>query len=100
MIDGRKSNFKASKHQFLALLAHEHNDVNALNEHIEPWLINEEKKWKIESLIGYVEDCELHFKKMRSFKENKDVWNLINQLKADFRKKYIKTENTEVHQEH
>lgn len=42
MTDGKKSKFKTSKQEFLALISHDHNDVNGLNEHIEPWVIKQQ----------------------------------------------------------
>lgn len=48
MKDGKKSNFKLRKDLFVALIGKSHSDINVINEHIEPWLINYQKKWDIE----------------------------------------------------
>lgn len=40
MRDMKKSNFHLKRNEFVALISNNHHDINAINEHIEPWVIN------------------------------------------------------------
>lgn len=39
--DMRKSNFHLRRNEFVAILSNNSHDINSINEHIEPWIVEQ-----------------------------------------------------------